>query len=1167
MSEQANEIQTSSAIPHVSGVGFIHLRVHSAFSLLEGAMHIGALAKLAKKHDMPALGLSDTGNLFGALEFSQAMAANGVQPIMGCTLRVSFDEASEQKGNRFHDTSRVAMLPLIAKDEQGFMNLMHLSSCAYLETDASLDPQLPLSLLKQHSQGLIALSGGPTGAINQAIIDRMPHEAERLLDCLLDIFGDCFYIELQRHSMPEELETEKPLVDFAYAKNIPLVAINEPHFANSDEFEAHDALVCIRDGAYVAEENRQRLTPEHYFKSPAEMVTLFADLPEAIENTIEIALRCAYRPHTRAPILPSFLDSDGLSEEENFQAEVVELRSQSEAGLKVRLEQVGDSSGKPEQDYWDRLNYELDVIIGMRFPGYFLIVADFIKWAKARGIPVGPGRGSGAGSVVAWSLTITDLDPLRFDLLFERFLNPERVSMPDFDVDFCQDRREEVIEYVQKRYGFEQVAQIITFGKLQARAVLRDVGRVLQLPYGQVDRLCKMIPNNPANPTTLEEAINTEMPLREARDEDENVAKMLDIGLKLEGLYRHASTHAAGVVIGDRKLDKLVPLYRDPRSEMPVSQYNMKWVEQAGLVKFDFLGLKTLTILDNAVKLLANRDIHIDLLKIPFDDAPSFKMMSTGETVGVFQLESSGMRDVQRKMKLDRFEDIIALVALYRPGPMGNIPTYIACKLGLEEPNYLHPSLEPLLKETYGVIVYQEQVMQIAQILSGYSLGEADLLRRAMGKKIQAEMDKQKARFVEGAVDNGVDRAKAEFIFELVNKFAGYGFPKGHAAAYALVAYQTAFLKANYPVEFLAASMTLDMGNTDKLLVFKREIDRLDIKIHPPSINQSSVSFTVKDGGIFYSLAALKNVGRQAVEHIVEIRDEDGPFINIGDFANRVNPRIVNKRALESLAKAGAFDALNSNRAQVLRAVEVILGLANRSSVDRASGQNDLFGGGASKETVILPEAEPWLPMDRLAHEFDAIGFYLSGHPLDDYQGALNQLGVMSWKDFATKALAGVTAGKIAGTVAYKQERRSKSGNRFAFVGFSDSSGQFEAVVFSDVLANVRDLLEPGKAVILVVEADCDGEDVKLRLQNVIPIDASVARVQTGLKIFVHDNEALESLSKRLNEKGKSPVSLILAIGNRQQEVEVKLSGGYLISPQIRGAIKAIPGVVDVQDI
>lgn len=1157
----------ADVIPAVSGVGFVHLRVHSAFSLLEGAMHVATLAELAKQHEMPALGLSDTGNLFGALEFSQTMSSNGVQPIMGCTLRIAFEAPSGQKDNRYHDTARVALLPLIAKDEQGFMNLMHLSSCAYLDTDASLDPQLSLSLLKEYSDGLIALSGGPSGAINQALIERIPNEAERIVDSLVDIFGDRFYIELQRHSMPEELEAEKPLIDFAYAKGIPLVAVNEPHFANSDEFEAHDALVCIRDGTYVAEENRKRLTPEHYFKSPAEMVSLFADVPEAIENTIEIARRCAYRPHTRAPILPTFLENDGLSAEENAQAEADELRQQSKAGLKVRLLEVGDSSGKPEKDYWDRLNYELDVIIGMKFPGYFLIVADFIKWAKSNGIPVGPGRGSGAGSVVAWSLTITDLDPLRFDLLFERFLNPERVSMPDFDVDFCQDRREEVIDYVQKRYGFDQVAQIITFGKLQARAVLRDVGRVLQLPYGQVDRLCKMIPNNPANPTTLEEAINTEMPMREARDEDENVAKMLDIGLKLEGLYRHASTHAAGVVIGDRKLDKLVPLYRDPRSEMPVSQYNMKWVEQAGLVKFDFLGLKTLTILDNAVKLLADRDIHIDLLQIPFDDAPSFKMMSAGETVGVFQLESSGMRDVQRKMKLDRFEDIIALVALYRPGPMGNIPTYIACKLGLEEPNYLHPSLEPLLKETYGVIVYQEQVMQIAQILSGYSLGEADLLRRAMGKKIQAEMDKQKTRFVEGAVERGVDLAKAEFIFELVNKFAGYGFPKGHAAAYALVAYQTAFLKANYPVEFLAASMTLDIGNTDKLLIFKREVERLKIKIHAPSINQSSVAFTVKEGGIFYSLAALKNVGRQAVEHIVAIRDEDGPFVSIGDFANRINPRIVNKRALESLAKAGAFDMLNDNRAQVLGGVETILGLATRSSGDRAAGQNDLFGGGPSEESVVLPAVEPWMAMERLSQEFAAIGFYLSGHPLDEYGSALKQLGVSTWKDFAAKALAGTTAGKIAGTVAYKQERRSKSGNRFAFVGFSDPTGQFEAVVFSDVLANVRDLLEPGSAVILVVEADCDGDDVKLRLQNVSAVDGAVEKVQTGLRIFVHDHAALASVAKRLGEKGKSPVSLMLAISEHQQEVEVQLPGGYLISPQIRGAIKAIPGVVDVREI
>ncbi len=1167
MVKAANTDTSPAQSSYTTGVGFVHLRAHSAFSLLEGAMHIGTLARLARDHGMPALGLSDSGNLFGALEFSQTLAASGVQPIMGCTLRVAFDDIGDQSGSRYHDTARVAMLPLIAKDEGGFLNLMHLSSCAYLESDAAHDPQIPLSLLRRHSDGLIALSGGPTGAVNQALIERAPNEAERIVECLLDIFGDRFYIELQRHSTPEEMQTEKPLVDFAYQKNIPLVAVNEPHFARSEEFEAHDALVCIRNGSFVAEENRPRLTPEHYFKSPAEMVALFADLPEAVANTIEIARRCAYRPHTRAPILPSFLENEGLSDEENFEAEVAELRSQSADGLKIRLAQVGDSSGKPHQDYWDRLNYELDVIIGMKFPGYFLIVADFIKWAKSRGIPVGPGRGSGAGSVVAWSLTITDLDPLRFDLLFERFLNPERVSMPDFDVDFCQDRREEVIEYVQERYGVDQVAQIITFGKLQARAVLRDVGRVLQLPYGQVDRLCKMIPNNPANPTTLEEAINTEAPLREARDEDVNVAKMLDIGLKLEGLYRHASTHAAGVVIGDRKLDRLVPLYRDPRSEMPVSQYNMKWVEQAGLVKFDFLGLKTLTILEKAVALLADRDIHIDLLQIPLDDVTTFKMLSTGETVGVFQLESSGMRDIQRKMKPDRFEDIIALNALYRPGPMASIPTYIACKLGFEKPDYMHPSLEPLLKETYGVIVYQEHVMQIAQILAGYSLGEADLLRRAMGKKIQSEMDKQKVRFVEGAVERGVSREKAEFIFELINKFAGYGFPKGHAAAYALIAYQTAFLKANYPVEFLAASMTLDIGNTDKLLIFKRDVERLDIKIHPPCINLSSVNFTVKDGGIFYSLAALKNVGRQAVEHIVALRDEGGPFVSIGDFANRINPRIVNKRALESLAKAGAFDVLNDNRAQVLGGVETILGLATRSSGDRAAGQNDLFGGDGGQETVALPEVERWLAMEQLTQEFDAVGFYLSGHPLDDYRNPLQQLGVLSWKEFAAKAMAGLTAGKIAGTVAYRQERRSKSGNRFAFVGFSDSTGQFEAVVFSDVLGNCRELLEPGNAVVLVVEADCEGDDVKLRLQSVTPVDMAVTRVQTALNVYIHEESALESLAKRLNKNGKTTVSLVLSVGQGQHEVEISLPGAYQVSPEIRGAIKTIPGIIDVREI
>jgi len=1132
---------------------FIHLRLHSAYSLLEGAIRIKDLPKLCRADGMPAIALTDTGNLFGALEFSETMAKEGIQPITGCTLPVRLDEPAEPtRGPARREPDGV--LALLVKDEQGYLNLMKLSSLAFLEPEAGEAAQVGLDRLAQYSEGLICLTGGPDGIVNRLIEHGHKDAAEALLMRLKEIFGDRLYVELQRHDTPRERHAEGPLIDFAYAHDIPLVATNEPYFTNEAEYEAHDALICIASGSYVVQADRRRLTPEHRFKTQAEMLALFEDLPEATANTVEIAQRCAYRPRTRKPILPKF--SDGTSEAD-------ELRRQAHEGLTARLaEQQGVA---PEEEYRKRLDFELDVIIRMDFPGYFLIVADFIKWAKAHDIPVGPGRGSGAGSLVAWSLTITDLDPLRFGLLFERFLNPERVSMPDFDIDFCQDRRDEVIRYVQGRYGYDQVAQIITFGKLQARAVLRDVGRVLQMPYGQVDRLCKMVPNNPANPVTLAEAIQGEPRLQEEQRNDETVARLLEIGGSLEGLYRHASTHAAGVVIGDRPLDELVPLYRDPRSDMPVTQFNMKWVEPAGLVKFDFLGLKTLTVLDRAVKLVARRGIEIDLLQLPLEDKKTYEMLGRGETVGVFQLESSGMRDVLRKLEADRFEDIIALVALYRPGPMDNIPSYVRRKHKQEEPDYLHPMLEPVLKETHGVIIYQEQVMQIAQILSGYSLGEADLLRRAMGKKIKAEMEAQKERFVTGAVAKGIDKAQASTIFELVDKFAGYGFNKSHAAAYALVAYQTAWMKANYPVEFLAASMSLDLGNTDKLGIFKQEAERLGIKVRPPCVNRSEALFGVADGEILYALAAIKNVGLQAMEHIVEVRREGGPFRDLFDFARRINPRMVNKRALENLARAGAFDALNPNRAQVLASVDFLLGTANAAAQERESQQGGLFGEetGVAATQPQLPAVDVWMPMQRLTEEFNAVGFYLSGHPLDDYLADLKRAGVVTYAELLAR---GNRAELVAGTVTALQQRKSKKGNPFAFLSLSDPTGQFEIVVFSEALSQFRHLMEPGNAVVVGVEIERAGEEVKLRAQSVRSVDDTVKDTGAGLRIFVDRPEPLEAVKARLSEKGKGIVSLVL-MNEGGREVEIRLKDRYRVTPQIRGAIKAVPGVVDLREI
>ncbi|MGE0232333.1 MAG: DNA polymerase III subunit alpha, partial [Flavobacteriaceae bacterium] len=1029
---------------------FIHLRSHSAYSLLEGAIPLGKLIGLATKNDMPALGLADRNNLFGALEFSEKAAGAGLQPLIGVTIPMaSLRPAANQRPGE-----RLPSIVLIAKDEAGYRNLLRLVSHAHLSGDGAGAPCLSYGTLETGAEGLIALSGGLDGPIDMALAQGDESGAADLADRLAGMFGDRFYIELQRHGLEVQKRVEPALLHLAYAKGLPVVATNQPYFAGPEDHEAHDALIAIAEGKAVADPDRRQLSPEHWFKPAEMMAKLFADLPEALDNTVEIARRSAFRPLSRAPILPRFL-GDGEGDE------LVELRRQAEEGLAERLRMHGLAPGMDETRYKERLAFEIDVIGRMQYPGYFLIVSDFIKWAKSRGIPVGPGRGSGAGSLVAWALTITDLDPLRFNLLFERFLNPERVSMPDFDIDFCPTGRDDVIRYVQERYGRDRVAQIITFGTLQARAVVRDVARVLGVSYGQADQLSKMIPANPANPVTLAEAIDGEPRLKEARDSDPTIRRLLDTALKLEGLYRHASTHAAGIVIGDRDLTELVPLYKDPRSDMPASQFNMKWVEAAGLVKFDFLGLKTLTVIELTAKLLRERGIDIDIGALPLDDARTYAMLSRAETVGIFQLESGGMRNSILGMKPDRFEDIIALVALYRPGPMANIPVYNERKHGRAAPDYVHPLVEPILKETFGVIIYQEQVMQIAQELAGYSLGEADLLRRAMGKKIASEMAKMRPRFVSGAAEKGIGAGKANEIFDLLAKFEDYGFNKSHAAAYALVAYQTAWLKANHPVEFFAASMSVDMGNTAKLDEFRREARRIGVNVRAPSVNSSGVEFLVRDGEIHYSLAALRNVGRHTVERIVQARG-DRPFRSLADFAARVGAQALNRRALESLAAAGAFDELTGSRAQAHAAAESILAVASRTEQDRISGQSDMFGGGDQTPSMPLPVVAEWHPADRLKAEFEAVGSFISGHPLDDYAVTLKRLRVETIADFNEAMEEGVSAARIAGIVVSKNERRTRTGGRVGIIGLSDPTGQVEAVAFSEMLSENRALFEPG---------------------------------------------------------------------------------------------------------
>jgi DNA polymerase-3 subunit alpha len=1145
---------------------FVHLRVHSAYSLLEGALTVQKLAALARADSAPALALTDSNNLFGALEFSEGMAEAGIQPIIGLTLSLTFAaERETSPGAEHRGPLTDGRIALLAKNASGYASLMRLSTNAYFTASETGEVVTTVTELASHAEGLIALTGGPEGVVDLPLADGNLELARTRLEALKVLFGDRLYVELQRHGLPQERAVEPQLLNLAYDLDLPIVATNEPYFSSQEDFEAHDALICIAEGSYVAVDDRRRLSPEHYFKTAAEMRALFADLPEALDNTIEIARRCAYRPMERTPILPPFL-TGGVATSALAEIEAAELRRQSEAGLKERIAQLGVAPGSDASAYAERLAFELDVITGMNYQGYFLIVADFIKWTKAQGIPVGPGRGSGAGSLVAYALTITDLDPIRFGLLFERFLNPERVSMPDFDIDFCQDRRDEVIAYVRERYGAERVAHIITFGKLQARAVLRDVGRVLQMPYGQVDRLCKLVPMNPANPITLPQAIAGEPRLQEARDAEPIVAKLLDIGQRLEGLYRHASTHAAGVVIADRPLIELVPLYRDARAQLPATQFSMKWAEAAGLVKFDFLGLKTLTVIETARELIGRRGIVIDPSTLPLDDSAAYALLQRGDTVGVFQLEGQGMRDALRKLKPDRFEDIIAIVALYRPGPMDNIDSYVNRKHGREGIESLHPMIEPILEETYGVIIYQEQVMQIAQVLSGFSLGEADLLRRAMGKKIKKEMAAQKTRFVEGAVGKGVDRARAEYIFELVAKFAGYGFNKSHAAAYALIAYQTAYLKANYPTEFVAASMTLDIGNADKLNGFVQEARRLGMRIEPPSVNRSEVGFLPSDGAIRYSLAALKNVGRHAVEHLCEEREARGPFRDVSDFARRVSPRFVNKRALETLAAAGALDELGLDRATAFANVDRMIAAGNRSIETSTEGQDDLFSGAQHVPPPIeLRPAKPWVPTDRLSKEFEAVGFFLTGHPLDDYKDVLEELGAEPWLEFAAKARTRRVVGTLAGTVLHSRERQGKSGNPYAFVAFSDPTGQFEAVVFSELLAASRALLEPGTAVILDVEAEADGESVKVRVQKLASLDKAAEARHAGMKIYLDGTRALAPLAEQVGAGGgQGQFRLVLRIDDLNREVEFVLPQGIDATPKQRSALKLVAGVASV---
>jgi DNA polymerase-3 subunit alpha len=1172
---------------------FIHLRVHTEYSLLEGAVRLKKLPGLCADMGMPAVAVTDTNNLFAALEFSVAASGAGVQPIIGCQVDLRYQEP--QPGDRAKPPAPVVLL---AQTEAGYEHLMKLNSCLYMRKDTEL-PHVTLEDLAAHAQDVICLSGGPDGPVGRLLQLGNRSPARALMERLAAIYGDRLYVELQRHpgedGTPPEAErlTERGFVELAYDMDLPLVATNEVYFPKAEMYEAHDALICIADGAYVdQQEPRRRLTPQHYFKTPQEMAVLFADLPEALENTVEIARRCAFMAYRRDPILPKFADD-----------EVSELRRMANEGLKARLAVIPHAV-TPEL-YQERLDFELGIIEGMGFPGYFLIVADFIQWAKDHDIPVGPGRGSGAGSLVAYALTITDLDPLRYSLLFERFLNPERVSMPDFDIDFCMDRREEVIHYVQDRYGADRVGQIITFGALLSKAAVRDVGRVLQMPYGQVDRLSKMIPVEGVKPVSIEKALKDEPRLAEEARSEEVVARLLTYGQQVEGLLRNASTHAAGVVIGDRALDELVPLYRDPRSDMPATQFNMKWVEQAGLVKFDFLGLKTLTVIQNALDLIlkSGRPLHVaadgtelyqpapgaenQINLIPLDDEASYRLYAAARTVAVFQVESSGMMDALKRMKPTCIEDIVALVALYRPGPMENIPTYCEVKNGLKKIQSVHPLIDHILEETQGIIVYQEQVMQIAQVMAGYSLGGADLLRRAMGKKIKEAMDAERPKFEKGAAEKGVDKKKASEVFDLLEKFANYGFNKSHAAAYAVVSYQTAWLKANHPVEFMAGVMNCDIHLTDKLAVYFEEVRKgLGLPWVPPCVNRSQATFDVVKGELVYALGALKNVGVEAMRLVVAGRQGtestgrsqgtvERPFATLFDLARRVDLKKVGKRPLEMMARAGCFDVLDGNRRRVFESLDALVAYSAAIHEQKASAQVSLFG--EAGEDLPEPRLSPvsdWLPAERLAEEFKAVGFYLSGHPLDDYMPALKRGGAMTLDEVTAKASVSPFLAKMAGVVAGRQERKSARGNRFAFCQLSDPTGAYEVTLFSEALEKSREFLESGAKVLVTVEATMESDQLKLLGRSVAPVEAVVAGAGvSGLRIFVETPDVLSQIasvlgraSRQMPKAARGPVHLCLSHPALPGEVELDVVEDFPVSPEIKGAVKSLDGVLAVEE-
>ncbi len=1100
---------------------FNHIKVHTQYSICEGAIKIDELAEYCKLNKIKSLGLADSYNLCGALEFSEKISKVGTHPIIGTQINIKTSDI-------------IGKVSLYATSEEGYKNLTKLSSSSYLNNNSTTDPSCNLKELTDNNEGLILLTGNYNGFFGKLFYKNKLKDLEKTLETLKNKFKDRFYLEIQRHGEFQEKNFENYLLSISKSLQLPLIATQEIFYIDKEMYDAHDALICIGEKNFIDDKNRLRYSDQHYFKSQKEVEKLYSDIPEALENNYNFHLRFNFKPKKSRPILPSIANDQSGSPED-------QLMQLAKKGLVKRLENFilkKDKSKSKEQIkkiYEDRLAHEINIINSMDYASYFLIVSDYIKWAKKNLIPVGPGRGSGAGSLVAYCLDITDLDPIEFDLIFERFLNPDRISMPDFDIDFCEEKRDQVFDYLKTKYK-NGVAHIITFGKLKARMVLRDVGRVLGLSYGHVDRICKMVPFDPSRPLTLQESIDREPRFKEEVKNNSKVKKLLELSLKLEGLNRNMATHAAGVVIAGDKLAEQFPLYIDHNSNLtlPSTQYDMYSSENAGLVKFDLLGLKTLTVIDNTVKRLKSKKIELDISKIDHNDSKVFSMLSTGETTGLFQLESAGMREAIKQMKPNKFDDIIALVALYRPGPMSNIPVYNDCKNGIKEPDYIHTTLKEILTPTYGIIIYQEQVMQIAQTLAGFTAGEADILRRAMGKKKKAELDKQKERFINGALKNGIAKDVANFVFTKIEPFAQYGFNKSHAAAYALIAYQTAFLKTYYKEDFIAATMSTELTNTSKLREFIEELKKLNIEIVKPSINKCFSDFRAVENKIIYGLGAIKNVGFEAISNIIKEREKNGNFVSFVDFINRVSSKDVNKLQLEGLVKAGVFDEFDKDRHKILNSIPKIIQQIKNINEEKDNHQTNLFGDQEHNLTdfEFLP-SKPWSQKDLLSEEFKSIGFYLTNHPLNEFEETFSQLNISSYSRFYENEK---NEGLVAGTIMSIQEKKSAKGTPYAIVKFSDKEGEFELFLFAEILVANREKLKESESFVLTLQKDkISGETVKKRVnvKKILNLDDVINKPYSKVTIELKNDYNLKEIKELLSNKGETEINLLIKVKNK----------------------------------